>query len=90
MSLEKILRENKARTVLDLTCGTGTRVLRLANTCEYSCDLEEFSEIKWFRLDELPLDRADPHLARFCEKLSQMYLFEIVSSLQEQSLKDKW
>lgn len=30
LSLEKILRENKARTVLDLTCGTGAQVLWLA------------------------------------------------------------
>ncbi|GAB4229200.1 MAG: hypothetical protein Tsb0021_06900 [Chlamydiales bacterium] len=31
LSLEKILRENKAKTVLDLTCGTGAQVLWLAN-----------------------------------------------------------
>lgn len=31
LSLEKILRENKAKTVLDLTCGTGAQVLWLAS-----------------------------------------------------------
>lgn len=31
LSLEKILRENKARTVLDLTCGTGAQALWLAS-----------------------------------------------------------
>ncbi|MEM1282442.1 MAG: bifunctional GNAT family N-acetyltransferase/class I SAM-dependent methyltransferase [Chlamydiota bacterium] len=31
LSLEKILRENKARKVLDLTCGTGAQILWLAS-----------------------------------------------------------
>ncbi|MCP5507651.1 MAG: NUDIX domain-containing protein [Chlamydiales bacterium] len=43
------------------------------SSCEYSYDLEEFSEIKWFGFDELPLDRADPNLARFCDKFSQFF-----------------
>jgi len=33
-------------------------------------DREEFREVRWFRLDEVPHPRSDPHLARFLRKLS--------------------
>lgn len=32
-------------------------------------DSEEFYGVAWFALDELPLNRSDPHLARFVAKL---------------------
>lgn len=32
-------------------------------------DPEEFYGVAWFTLDELPLSRSDPHLARFAAKL---------------------
>jgi len=32
-------------------------------------DPQEFDGIKWFRFSEAPLDRSDPHLERFIQKL---------------------
>lgn len=32
-------------------------------------DVGEFYQVAWFALDALPLDRCDPHLARFAAKL---------------------
>jgi 8-oxo-dGTP pyrophosphatase MutT (NUDIX family) len=32
-------------------------------------DVQEFASIKWFALSEAPLDRSDPHLERFMQKL---------------------
>ncbi|MCC6455712.1 MAG: NUDIX domain-containing protein [Caldilineaceae bacterium] len=32
-------------------------------------DVEEFHQIAWFALDQLPLGRCEPHLARFVAKL---------------------
>ena len=32
-------------------------------------DAEEFARIAWFPLDALPLERTDPHMARFAAKL---------------------
>lgn len=34
-------------------------------------DATEFHDIAWFALDQLPLTRSDPHLARFVAKLVQ-------------------
>lgn len=35
----------------------------------YTFDRTEFCDIRWFSLNNLPLERTDPHLARFCSKL---------------------
>jgi 8-oxo-dGTP diphosphatase len=32
-------------------------------------DRAEFHQVAWFRLDQLPLERTDPHLGRFAHKL---------------------
>jgi 8-oxo-dGTP diphosphatase len=32
-------------------------------------DAEEFHQIQWFGIDEIPLERADPHMKRFVQKL---------------------
>lgn len=32
-------------------------------------DTEEFHSIRWFRFDEIPHERTDPHMARFVAKL---------------------
>lgn len=32
-------------------------------------DKEEFESIKWFKLDEIPFGKSDPHMRRFIEKL---------------------
>lgn len=37
--------------------------------CRSAFDPEEFYGVAWFALDALPLNRTDPHLARFVAKL---------------------
>lgn len=32
-------------------------------------DAEEFHGVRWFHVDEVPLDRSDPHLGQFLDKL---------------------
>lgn len=32
-------------------------------------DAEEFNTVRWFRFDEVPVGRSDPHMARFVVKL---------------------
>ena len=34
-------------------------------------DQSEFTEVRWFPFAEVPLDRAEPHLARFLQKLAR-------------------
>jgi 8-oxo-dGTP pyrophosphatase MutT (NUDIX family) len=36
---------------------------------EFSFSFEEFREIRWFGFSEVPLERSDPHMGRFIEKL---------------------
>lgn len=38
---------------------------------ELRYDLEEFYGVYWFRVDEIPYERTDPHLKRFIQKLQQ-------------------
>ena len=38
----------------------------------YAFDRDEFNDIRWFALDEIPFSKADPHLGRFIEKLKGM------------------
>jgi 8-oxo-dGTP diphosphatase len=38
----------------------------------YVYDTDEFNGIKWFGLDDIPFDRADPHMQRFVEKLQTL------------------
>jgi 8-oxo-dGTP diphosphatase len=47
---------------------------------KYSYDQTEFNKIWWFRFNELPLDRTDPHLERFCSKLFQLLDVQTESS----------
>lgn len=44
-------------------------VLRGSWEQDLEYDREEFQAIRWFSLDALPLDRTDPHLRRFMQKL---------------------
>jgi 8-oxo-dGTP diphosphatase len=32
-------------------------------------DEQEFNAVKWFRFNEVPFERSDPHMRRFIEKL---------------------
>lgn len=38
------------------------------STVRYEFDRSEFSRIQWFPMDQLPLERTDPHMSRFREK----------------------
>lgn len=44
-------------------------VLRGSRSERLTYDRSEFHEVKWFHRDEVPLDRADPEMARFLRKL---------------------
>ena len=44
-------------------------VLRGDSHSEYVFDLGEFNEVKWFGFDEIPYEKADPHMHRFIQKL---------------------
>ncbi len=35
-------------------------------------DESEFRSVRWFHKDEVPLDRSDPHMGRFLEKLRSL------------------
>ena len=35
----------------------------------YQFDEEEFNEVRWFRLDDIPYEKSDPHMRRFIKKL---------------------
>ncbi len=32
-------------------------------------DTDEFNQIRWFGIDEIPFDKSDPHMKRFVEKM---------------------
>ena len=32
-------------------------------------DPNEFHQIRWFRIDEIPLEKSDPHMKRFIQKI---------------------
>jgi ADP-ribose pyrophosphatase YjhB (NUDIX family) len=36
----------------------------------YAYDQEEFHQIRWFSMEDIPWDRSEPHLYRFIQKLS--------------------
>ncbi|MEM7734312.1 MAG: NUDIX domain-containing protein [Deinococcota bacterium] len=35
-------------------------------------DVNEFSDMQWFALNDVPLDTSDPHMARFLDKLHKI------------------
>jgi 8-oxo-dGTP diphosphatase len=44
-------------------------VLKGDSGATFQYDRDEFNDIAWFDIDRAPLDRADPHLGRFLNKL---------------------
>lgn len=46
-------------------------LVRLHGSQPIVFDEAEFTSVRWFDLDELPLAQSDPHLGRFIEKLRQ-------------------
>lgn len=47
-------------------------VLRGNYQHNYIFDRDEFNDIKWFAIDEIPFERTDPHMQRFIHKLKGM------------------
>ncbi|MBM3193304.1 MAG: NUDIX domain-containing protein [Chlamydiae bacterium] len=43
----------------------------------YQFDQDEFYEIAWFRKDEIPYKKADPHMQRCIYKLEFLHFFEM-------------
>lgn len=36
----------------------------------FDYDINEFNKIRWFWIDEIPLEKTDPHMKRFLQKMS--------------------
>lgn len=47
-------------------------VVKGDSTKQYDFDAEEFAGIKWFGFDEIPYEKADPHMQKFVTKLKQL------------------
>lgn len=47
-------------------------VLKSDSSKTVSFDKEEFENVRWFKLDEIPFDQSDPHMQRFVRKLRQI------------------
>ncbi len=47
-------------------------VLKGSREKEYVYDQSEFKQIKWFKLDEIPLQKSEPNITRFLQKLALM------------------
>lgn len=45
-------------------------ILKGNSEISYDYDQSEFHAIKWYRINEIPYDKADPHMARFINKLN--------------------
>ncbi len=37
-------------------------------------DKDEFNQIQWFGIDEIPFEKSDPHLKRFIKKMKENYV----------------
>ena len=47
-------------------------VVQVDRTKALTFDIGEFHGVQWFRFDDVPLGRSDPHLGRFIEKLTSI------------------
>lgn len=47
-------------------------VLKGDRTTSYAFDREEFHDIRWFHVDDIPYASSDPHLKRFVAKLQNL------------------
>jgi 8-oxo-dGTP diphosphatase len=45
-------------------------VVHVSRTQQLAWDAQEFNDVRWFRLDEIPFERSDPHMGRFVGKLA--------------------
>jgi 8-oxo-dGTP pyrophosphatase MutT (NUDIX family) len=46
---------------------------RVAESTPLRWDRDEFNDIRWFSMDQVPLERADPCFERFARKLAEHY-----------------
>ncbi len=46
--------------------------LKGSRRMQFSYDDSEFSQVRWFHKDEVPLDKTDPEMKRFLKKLYQL------------------
>jgi 8-oxo-dGTP diphosphatase len=46
-------------------------ILKGDSHATYQFDEEEFNDIRWFHLDDIPYEKSDPHMRRFIEKLKE-------------------
>lgn len=37
----------------------------------FSYDINEFNQIRWFSIDEIPFEKSDPHMKKFLQKMSR-------------------
>jgi len=49
-------------------------------------DLNEFNQIRWFRIDEIPFEKSDPHMKRFLQKMSHHKNLMVNCAIEA----DKW
>jgi SAM-dependent methyltransferase len=45
-------------------------ILKADRETVFDYDKSEFKSIRWFKADEIPYDRSDPHMKRFIDKIS--------------------
>jgi 8-oxo-dGTP diphosphatase len=45
-------------------------VVHVSRAQRLAWDAQEFNDVRWFRLDEIPFERSDPHMGRFVGKLA--------------------
>jgi 8-oxo-dGTP diphosphatase len=45
-------------------------VVHVSRAQPLAWDAQEFNDVRWFRLDEIPFERSDPHMSRFVAKLA--------------------
>ena len=63
-------------------------VLQLGRAQEITPDPREFHSVRWFLPSEVPLDRSDPHIARFLGKLAKA-LADRPRSRRQERARDK-
>jgi ADP-ribose pyrophosphatase YjhB (NUDIX family) len=65
-------------TTVGLTAGhTDVSLWYVVNTSQrqnMTFDADEFHGVKWFAFDEVPFERAEPHLKRFIRKLASNFV----------------
>jgi 8-oxo-dGTP diphosphatase len=45
-------------------------VVHVSRTQQLAWDAQEFNDVRWFRLEQIPFERSDPHMGRFVGKLA--------------------